>query len=97
MLPVNIQVTQTTNIKTGLNQFNFISKQNYIIFQYLDQCLGSGSARFWLPGSGSAEIYRSPDPRSKISTKNGKKKTFYSQNPNLNCLNKRDSEKFPDL
>ena len=32
MLPVNIQVIQTTNIKTGSNQFNFMSTQNYIIF-----------------------------------------------------------------
>ena len=45
------------------------------------QCLGSGfgsvgSARFWLPGSGSAKICGSkdPDPRGKISTKNCKKK-----------------------
>jgi len=30
-----------------------------------------GSARFWLPGSGSAKILRStdPDPRGKISAK----------------------------
>jgi len=38
------------------------------------QCLGSGfgSARFWLPGSGSAKICGStdPDPRVKISIKN---------------------------
>jgi len=38
------------------------------------QCLGSGSvgsARFWLPGSGSATICGStdPDPRGKITTK----------------------------
>ena len=33
--------------------------------------IGSGSARFWLPGSGSAKICGStdPDPRDKISTK----------------------------
>jgi len=47
------------------------------------QSLGSGSvgsARFWLPGSGSAKICGStdPDPRGKISTKNCKKKLFYS-------------------
>ena len=55
------------------------------------QCLGSGSgsvgsARFWLPGSGFAKICGStdPDPRGKISTKNCKKKKFYSQNPNPN-------------
>ena len=50
-----------------------------------EQCLGSGSgsgsvgsARFWLPGtgSGSAKICGStdPDPRGKISTKTAKKK-----------------------
>ena len=45
-----------------------------------NQCLGSGSesvgsARFWLPGSGSAKIRGStdPDPKGKISTKNCKK------------------------
>jgi len=34
----------------------------------LNQCLGSGSGRFWLPGSGSAKICGStdPDPRGKI-------------------------------
>ena len=41
-----------------------------------------GSARFWLPGSGSgsAKICGStdPDPRGKISTKNYKKKLVYS-------------------
>ena len=40
----------------------------------LNQCLGSGSvgsARFWLPGSGSAKICGSadPNPRGSISTK----------------------------
>ena len=43
----------------------------------VEQCLGSvGSARFWLPGSGSAKTCGStnPDPRGKISTKNCKKK-----------------------
>ena len=48
----------------------------------LHQCLGSGSvgsARLWLPGSGSAKICGStdPDPRGKISK-------IHSQNPNLN-------------
>ena len=47
------------------------------------QCLGSGSvgsARFWLPGSGSAKIYGStdPDPRGKISTKNCKKELNFT-------------------
>ena len=40
------------------------------------QCLGSGSvgsARFWLPGSGSAKICGSTDPGGKISTKSCKK------------------------
>jgi len=51
-----------------------------------DQCLGSGSvgsARFWLPGSGSAKICGStdPDPRGKISTKNCKKKTVLLLKP----------------
>ena len=45
------------------------------------QCLGSGSvgsARFWLPGSGSAKICGStdPDPRGKISTINCKNNFF---------------------
>ena len=53
------------------------------------KCLGSGSvrsARFWLPGSGSAKICGSTDPdsRGKISTKNCQKRRFYSQNQNLN-------------
>ena len=43
------------------------------------QCLGSGSvgsARFWLPGSGSAKICgcTDPNPRDKISAKNYQKK-----------------------
>ena len=42
----------------------------------LNQCLGSGSARLWLPRSGSAQICGStdPDPRGKIWTKSCKKK-----------------------
>ena len=54
-----------------------VGKENLIS---LHQCLGSGSgsvwsARFWLPGSGTAKICRStePIPRGKISTKNCKK------------------------
>ena len=57
-----------------------------LYYYFIIQCLGSvsvGSARFWVPGSGSAKIYRSPDPRGKISIKRAKK-LFYSQNPNLN-------------
>ena len=57
-----------------------VGKENLIS---LHQCLGSGSgsvwsARFWLPGSGTAKICRStePIPRGKISTKNCKKKLF---------------------
>ena len=53
------------------------------IFLHPVQCLGYGSgsvgsARFWLPGSGSAKICGStdPDPRGKISIKNWKKKNF---------------------
>jgi len=51
-----------------------------------NQCLGSGSvgsARFWLPGSGSAKICgpTDPDPKGKILTKNSKKKSFLLQNP----------------
>ena len=58
------------------------------------QCLGSGSgsvgsARFWLPGSGSAKICRYPDPRGKISTKNGKK-NFFTPKPHSELLKKRD-------
>ena len=53
--------------------------------QFLDpqnQCLGSGfgsvgSARFWLPGSGSAKIQG-----ANLNQKRQKK--IYSQNPNLN-------------
>jgi len=43
-----------------------------------NQCLRSGSARFWLPVSGSAKICIStdPDPKGKILTKNCKTKIF---------------------
>ena len=48
------------------------------------QRLGSGSvgsARFWLPGSGSAKICGStdPDPRCKYQPKTAKKKHFNSK------------------
>jgi len=52
------------------------------VFYNFVQCLGSGSgnvgsARFWLPGFGSAKICGStdpdPDPRGEISTKSCKK------------------------
>jgi len=47
-----------------------------------------GSARFWLPGSGSAKICGSTDPdlRRKISTKNCKKKTFLILKPKSELL-----------
>jgi len=58
-----------------------------------NQCLGFGSvgsARFWLPGSGSAKICGStnPDPRGKKSTKICKKKTFLLLNPKYELLKK---------
>ena len=72
------------------------------LFKAWNQCLGYGSgsvgsARFWLPGSGSAKICGStdPDPRGKISIKNYKKKLFYSKTPNLNFWIKRDYKIFP--
>ena len=59
-----------------------------LLIYYYKQCLGSGSARFWLPGSGSAKICGStdPDPRGKIIKYQPKtaKKTFLIQNSNLN-------------
>jgi len=60
----------------------------------LYQCLGSGSvgsARFWLPGSGSTKICGStdPDPRGKKSTKNCKKKTLIL-NPKSELLKERE-------
>ena len=55
------------------------------------------SARFWLPGFGSAKIFGSmdPDPRGKISTKNGRRKKIVSYTPNLNYYKKRDYIKNP--
>ena len=49
-----------------------------------EQCLGSGSvgsARFWLPGSGSAKICGStdPDPKSKYQPKTATKKILLSK------------------
>ena len=65
------------------------------------QCLGSGSgsvgsARFWLPGSGSAKICGStnPDQGGKISTKNCKK-TFLLLKPKSELLKKMEITKFP--
>ena len=57
-----------------------------------EQCLGSGSARFWLPGSGSgsAKICGStdPDPRDQLKTA---KKTFLLLKPKSELLKeKRD-------
>ena len=52
--------------------------KNSEIIGLLKQCLGFGSVgsiRFWVPGSGSAKIGWSPDPRGLISTKNCQKKT----------------------
>ena len=58
-------------------------KHPLIIYSLFKKILGMqclGSARFWLPGSGSgsAKICGStdPDPRGQKSTKNCKKKTF---------------------
>jgi len=67
----------------------------------LIQCLGSGSvgsARFWLPGSGSAKICGStdPDPRGKISTKNCKK-TFLLLKPKSELLKKENIQIFSFL
>ena len=66
---------------------------------YLYQCFGSvGSVRFWLPGSGSgsSKICRStdPDPRGKITTKNCKKKTFFTPKPQIWTFEKREIIKF---
>ena len=62
----------------------------YIIYQYEvnnfafynNQCLGSvsvGSARFWLPGSGSAKKCGTtdPDPRAKYQPKTGSGSIFF--------------------
>jgi len=59
------------------------SPGNYAELLQLESVLRTGSvgsARFWLPGSGSSKIFGStdPDPRGKISTKNYKNKLFYS-------------------
>ena len=66
---------------------------------YLYQCFGSvGSVRFWLPGSGSgsSKICRSTDPdsRGKITTKNCKKKTFFTPKPQIWTFEKREIIKF---
>jgi len=74
-----------------LNFFFDLSLIGYhILLCCIKQCLGSGSARFWLPGSVSAKICGStdPDPREKILTKNFKKQTFILSNPNLIYLKK---------
>jgi len=59
-----------------------------------NQCLGSGSglgsvgsARFWLPRSGSGST--DPDPRGKISTKNCKNKHLLLLLPKFELLKKR--------
>ena len=65
----------------------FVQFNQFFIFLEIHtyyQCLGSGSVRFWLPGSKYA------DPRiriqgTKYQPKNAKKEV-YSQTPNLNYL-----------
>ena len=57
------------------------------------QCLGSGSvgsARFWFPGSWSAKICGSTDPRGKILTKNCKENPFLLLKPKSELLKKRE-------
>ena len=68
-----------------MSEILFPSVSFYFLIN-LQQCLGSGSvgsARFWLPGSGSARICESTDPgtRRKISTKNWREKIFNSKDP----------------
>ena len=65
-------------VGSALNMDFYIIKLTFTVLNCSKQCLGS--ARFWLPGCGSAKICRStdPDPRGKISTKNCKKKLSYS-------------------
>ena len=81
----------------------FLSKQKGLVWinekLASNQCLGSGSvgsARFWLPGSGSGKICGSTDPDSsgKISTKNCKKKLFSSQNSMLDYWEKKYCKTF---
>ena len=94
-----------------LSIFNLKHKQKLFYFKCIilkdqktyQQCLGSGSwsvgsARFWLPGSGSRKICGSTnlDLRGKISTKNWKKIILLSK-PKSELLKKEILEKFPDF
>ena len=63
---------------------------HFFNFSQFIQCLGLVSATFWLPGSESAKICESTDPRGKISYKNCNKNYLLS-NPKSEVVKKNQS------
>ena len=98
----NVLLTGGLSKIPGISEFilfNIYISLILLSYYYFHRCLESGSvgsARFWLPGSGSLKICESTDPeqRAKFQPKTEKKNFFTLKTQIWTFDKKRDSKNF---